>query len=401
MTTEKPRGGTQEVTRRLQALLDDLVARKDVQHAIVAVERGDRSFRWIGAAGAANPDGTPMREDTPYFVASVTKLYIAAAVLKLHERNEIALDESISAYLPPSLVGGLHRMQGVDRSGSITVRHLLAHSSGLADYLEDRPKEGRSLSERLFHDGDRSFDIADAMRIVREELRPHFPPRPAEAQRQRIRYSDTNYLLLIAILETLTGQELHSAFEELLFRPLELRHTWVAGHSPLAPTRPPATLWFENRPLELPLALRSVGDLYATADDTLRFLRALVRGEVFDDPATLELMRQRWNRFGLPRDAASLRAPGWPIEYGLGLMRFRLPRLLTPLRPMPAVIGHTGSTGSWLFHCPQLDLLLSGTVDQATAGAVPYRFVPRLLRSLDRHAGGGAATNRAPEPPGS
>jgi hypothetical protein len=36
--------------------------------------------------------------------------------------------------------------------------------------------------------------------------------------------------------------------------------------------------------------------------------------------------------------------------------------------PAPAVIGHTGSTGSWLFQCPQLDLLLSGTVDQATAG---------------------------------
>jgi D-alanyl-D-alanine carboxypeptidase len=101
MSTEEPRGGTQEVTRRLQELLDGLVAREDVQHAIVAVESGDRSFRWIGAAGAANPDGTPMRGNTPFFVASVTKLYIAAAVLKLQERDEIALDESTSRISRP------------------------------------------------------------------------------------------------------------------------------------------------------------------------------------------------------------------------------------------------------------------------------------------------------------
>jgi D-alanyl-D-alanine carboxypeptidase len=94
-------------------------------------------------------------------------------------------------------------------------------------------------------------------------------------------------------------------------------------------------------------------------------------------------MQQRWNRFGLPLDAAALRAPSWPIEYGLGLMRFQLPRFLTPLHPMPAVIGHTGSTGSWLFHCPELDVRIAGTVNQATAGAVPYRFVPKLLRALD------------------
>jgi hypothetical protein len=70
---------------------------------------------------------------------------------------------------------------------------------------------------------------------------------------------------------------------------------------------------------------------------------------------------QRWHRFGLPKDLASLRLPGWPIEYGIGLMRFELPRILTPFRPVPAVIGHTGSLGSWLFYCPARDLYLAGT----------------------------------------
>ena len=93
-------------------------------------------------------------------------------------------------------------------------------------------------------------------------------------------------------------------------------------------------------------------------------------------------MQQCWNRFGLPTDRASLRSPGWPIEYGLGMMRFRLPRMLTPWRPVPSVVGHTGSTGCWLFYCEELDVFLCGSVDEVTAGAVPYRVVPEILRLL-------------------
>jgi CubicO group peptidase (beta-lactamase class C family) len=151
-------------------------------------------------------------------------------------------------------------------------------------------------------------------------------------------------------------------------------------------------LWVDSNPLEIPLMMRSFWGVYSTAEDTLRFLRALTRGNIFDDPFTLSLMQQRWNRFGFPLDRAALRSPSWPIEYGLGIMRFhdpilkllgRLPRIVMPTYPAPAVIGHTGSTGSWLFHCPDLKVLLSGTVDQARAGTVPYRLVPKILRVVD------------------
>lgn len=381
--TEPTEGSAGAVRRRLQNLLDSLVARKGIEHAIVGVESGDRSFHWIGAAGNASPDGAAMRTDTPFFIASVTKLYIASVILKLHERGRLGLDEPILTYLPEALIGGLHRLGGIDYTSAITVRHLLGHTSGLADCLEDRPKGGRSMMERLFSEGDMSWGIEELTRIVREELTPHFRPQPTEARRQKAHYSDTNYQLLIAVIEAVADQPLHKVFDEMLFGPLGLRRTYFPGRSqPLEPTPPQATLWLDDQPLNLPLAMGSSGDLSSTADDTLAFLRALIRGEVFDNPATLSLMQQRWNRFSFSLDLAP-RSPGWPIEYGLGMMRFRLPRVFTPVRPMPAVVGHTGSTGSWLFHCPQLDLFLCGTVDQVTAGAVPYRFVPRLLRAFD------------------
>lgn len=86
--------------------------------------------------------------------------------------------------------------------------------------------------------------------------------------------------------------------------------------------------------------------------------------------------------FGVPLDRAALRAPGWPIEYGLAIKRFRLPRVFNAFQRMPAVVGHTGSTRTWLFHCPERDLYLAGAVNEVTAGAVPYRVVPRALRLL-------------------
>lgn len=368
-------------TEQLQGVLRELMAHRHVRHAIAAVESGDGAFCWTGAAGAANPDGTPMRADTPFFTASVTKLYIAAVVLRLYERALIGLDRPIAEYLPQSLVAGLHRLGGVDRSGAITVRHLLSHTSGLPDWLEGSPKDGGPcLIDQLFAGEDRAISTAEAAQYVRDRLTPHFPPQDVNARRPKARYSDTNFQLLIAISEAVAGMPMHRVFEQELFRPLNLHQTFLPGYALLDPGPPPATIWAESQPIDKPLVLRSAGDLYSTAGDLLAFLRALIRGQVFDNPATADLMRERWNRFGFPLDVAALRSPNWPIEYGLGMMRFQLPRLFTLFRPVPAVIGHTGSTGSWLFYCPQLDLLLCGTVDQATAGPLPYKVVPKMLR---------------------
>jgi CubicO group peptidase (beta-lactamase class C family) len=265
---------------------------------------------------------------------------------------------------------------------------LLSHTSGLADWLEDNPKDGPSLIDRVLDEGDMALTIEDMVSVVRDQLKPHFPPQDPAAKHPKARYSDTNYMLLIAIIEMLTGQPLHQVHAQLLFEPLDLRHTYFPGLShPIEPTPEPMTLRAKGQPLHIPLLIQSVRGVYSTAADTLTFLRQFVRNEVFQNRETLASMQKIWNRFGFPLDRAALRSPGWPIEYGLGIMRFRLPRVLTPIYPMPSVLGHTGSTGCWLFYCAQWDLLLSGSVDEVTAGAVPYRIVPKMLkilRSLNR-----------------
>lgn len=366
------------VEARLQELLQGLVSRKGVAHAVVAVESGDRAFRWIGAAGHANPSGTLMQDNTPYFIASVTKLYIASTILKLHERGELTIDHPMTAYLPPRLIQGLHRLNGTDHTGRITLRHLLGHASGLPEYLEYHPKGEKSLLERVI-ENQHSWTLEDTLQIVRDKMKPYFEPQPLQAKRWKVRYSDTNYQLLIGIIEAVVGKPVAEVFDELLFRPLELKDTF---HPEVAASRTglePATVWAEDKPLE-PAAMTPFRDLYSTASDQLRFMQALRSGEVFANPTTRELMSAYWNTFGF---LLSPVAPGWPIQYGLGMMRFQLPRLFSPFWPMPPIVGHTGATGSWLFYCPKLDMVLCGTVDQITAAAVPFNVVPQLLRVLE------------------
>ncbi|MCL4847726.1 MAG: beta-lactamase family protein [Acidobacteria bacterium] len=373
------------LTARLDAHLRRLTSSASVHHALVLVEQGRGGFRWVGASGEAGPGAEPMRAETPFFIASIDKLLTATVVLALSECDRLRLDDRVVTWLSPARLGALHRLDGVDHTGSLTVRHLLTHTSGLADWLEDRPRGGRSLVEQVVEQGDRAVAFDEMLADVRERLTPHFPPQPPGASRPRIRYSDTNFMLLTAIVEAVTGLPSHEVFRARLFEPLDLRQTWVAGHSsPLDPAPEPAALWFGDARLEIPRLMCSFRGIYSTADDLLRFIRALFGGQLFERQATLALMTGRWRRFGVPLDAAALRSPNWPIEYGLGVMRFALPRLLTPFSRVPAVVGHTGSTGCWLFHCAEVDLWLAGTVDQVTAGAVPFRFVPRVVREFTR-----------------
>ena len=369
----------------LQRALDTLVSNKSIHQAMMAVESGDQSFCWSAVAGETGTGHTQINVDSPFFIASIDKLFNAVIIMLLCEQGKLALNDPLCAYLPSELMRGLHVYKGIDYSDRLTVRHLLSHTSGLADWLEDYADDGRSLIEMILEIGDLTLSFMEIAEMVRTKLKPHFPPQDLSGGKVNVRYSDTNYILLIALIEKLCGQPLHIVHENMLYKPLSLHGTYLPGFSkPLTPTSFPVPLRAGGQVIQIPGLMKSFRGIYSTTSDTIAFLRRLTRNGVFQKRETFSEMQCHWNRFGLPLDRAALRSPGWPIEYGLGLMRFGLPRVFTSMRKLPAVIGHTGSTGCWLFWCPEFDLYFSGSVDESSAGAIPYRVIPGLLKAISR-----------------
>ena len=363
-----------ETTDRLDSLFENTASKNHNKNLTMAVESRDGTFKWKrGHEGG--------REDSrPFFIASIDKLMNAVFVMKLHESRVLHIDDKISRYLTPELTRKIHVMHGVDYSGEITIRHLLSHTSGIADWLKDRPDNGKSVFERLTTEGDWEFQMDDLFALVRDGLKPHFPPRDLSSARLKARYSDTNFMLLISIIENLEGRPLHKIYESHFSE--IFRNTFFIGQRTGVGQTDMIRLTANGEPLDIPDFLRSDRAIYSTTSDLIAFMRNFINGELFANPETMELMTAKWARFGFPLDAAALRAPGWPIKYGLGIMHFQLPRIFTLGKKLPAVIGHTGSTGCWLFYCPELDVILCGNTSEVNDGALPYRIVPGVLQAL-------------------
>lgn len=370
--------------RTLQQRLDGLVTKGKVPHVVLGVDRADGRPLFRGAAGRARPAGEPLRPDSPFFIASVTKLFTATVALRLAERGALGLGDRLGAHLPAALIEGLSRHGGVDHSAALTVEHLLSQTSGLADYFEQRPRGGQSVLDALTGGEDRAWDVAEAVAIAKELPCPA-PPLDAALLRGgkgKAHYADTNYQLLGVLLERASGRTLAELFHDELFEPLAMDQTYLWGHSEphaAAAAAAPAAIHMRGRALRLDRAMRSFwadGGLVSTVDDCLRFLRALFAGELFASPLTLPSMQ-------------AFRPLFFPLSYGLGMMRFRLPRVFPPLAPLPALLGHAGASGSFAFACPDArggGLLLAGTVDQVAQPRHPFQLMLAVVRAIEKAA---------------
>lgn len=370
---------SQERSDRFQSILTAMLKRKGVRHAVFSVEEKASNSFWYGAGGTASEGDRPMTLNTPFWIASITKLYIAAIVLRLEEQGLLSVADPASAYLPTGLLDGIHVVDGRDFGSTLTLQQCMSHSTGIPDYLELKGPSGKPFFEEILATEDRSWTLADSLDLVRRTNAPLFAPTAPAKGNARVRYSDTNFQILIGVIEHITQESFGKALHTYLLGPLGLSQTkHPLSEGPLQGGEP-ADVWAVNQNLRShPKALASFNDLYATTKDLTRFMWALIEGSAFRQPETAQRMMAYWNTFGF---ALSPVAPGWPIQYGMGMMRFQVPRWLPPFRSIPAVIGHTGAVGSWLFYCPERNVVTSGTVSQLTAAAAPFQFVPKILQA--------------------
>lgn len=327
----------------LQRGLDALVRREPkVPGAILAVSAPDLEF--LGAAGAFSleAEARALRPDDLFRVASVTKTFVAAAVLRLVERGELSLDDPISAHLSePSLSALTTGGYDPDR---ITVQHLLTHTAGLFDYTE-----ADAFYDTIDADPQHRWTREEQLRLAMSEGTPHGAPGA------RYVYGDTAYILAGELLERLTGQGLGPALRDTLdFAGLGLGDTFLES---LEPPPEPAALERLSHPYlgrqdtrgwDPSWDLYGGGGLVSSAPDLLRFTRALVAGELLGDELQAELLT-------IPPQGEGAY---FGIDGGPGINRFTLD-------DGTECWGGWGFFGTEAVHCPAIGLTWAATLNQS------------------------------------
>ena len=209
----------QAMQHRLQCHLDKLVtADETLTGASLYVIAPSLKLDWGMAAGVTEREGdTPITIQHPLRIASVTKSFVAAAILRLYEQGRLDLEIGIGRYLPKNCIDILEA--GGYNTEQITPRQLLMHTTGLVDFFYTETFTAllpELMSGRYKH-----------LFTLEEQLRMAMTSDSTSMQRDQYYYSDTNYILLGAILEQVTQSNMATATRELVgYDKLGLENTW-------------------------------------------------------------------------------------------------------------------------------------------------------------------------------
>jgi D-alanyl-D-alanine carboxypeptidase len=333
-TTRRPGpAAAVDVGGRLQALLDSTVAgAPSIPGLLLSVHAPARQVAWQGAAGLADrATGATLTPEHVFRVASNTKTYVAAAILRLMEDGKLALSDPIARHLLPATAARL-RARGYDPT-VLTVRQLLQHVSGLYDYATD----DHFIAGVLGHP-DHRWTRREQLDLALEQGKPY--GRPGEVYH----YSDTGYILLGEIVEHLTERPLGAAVAELVgFSRLGLSHTWFETLDSVPPGTGPRAHQYQDSidiyRFDPSFDLYGGGGIVAPIGELESFYRSLGSGAVFRQRATFDTM--------ITISAPSLVADS-TRGYGMGIGRRRIAGV--------TCWGHGGHWGSMGIYCPSIDV---------------------------------------------
>jgi D-alanyl-D-alanine carboxypeptidase len=261
---------------------------------------------WLGAAGISY--GTAAI--TPQMilgVSSITKSYTATLVLHLAEEGVLSLEDSLQEWLPEFL--------GID--GTITIRQLLNHTSGVFDCVENP-----AFWTTLLGNPNRVWSP--------EEVIESFVGAPYFSPGAGVHYSNTGYLLLGMIVEEATGSTVSSNFRSL-WAPLGLDRTFLDGEETIngAVAHPWSHLDGDgvlDDLSTLPRAATSsatwtAGAVFSTAGDLSEWARALFGGEIIGESSLDEMLTLNSEGYGLGTDTFGAEYFGVPAygQVGSGL----------------------------------------------------------------------------------
>lgn len=303
----------------------------------------------------------------PFYTASITKMLTATAVGMLKDQKKLNFEDKIAQFLPKSLIEKLHVLDVKDYSKDITIAHLLQHTSGLPDYFTNKTLDGSpNIINQLLMNTNKSWSPEEMIRFTKEKMTPHFAPGDG------YQYTDTEYVLLALLVEEVSGISLDEFFKQHIFQPLGMESSYIhLKSSPLNSERPMAKFYVGDKEVSSIKSLSADwggGGLVSTTQDLITFLEAYNANNLANNN-TLHAMQQ-WvdETVGM--------------KYGYGIRRVSF-QILYGNDTNLEVIGHTGSTASFLWYCPQLDIYIAGTLNQLEASKSTLKLVYNILQLIE------------------
>ncbi len=332
---------------QIKTAIETMQKQMAIKGVSAAVITANEAFTAVAGESFA---GRPITADMVFGIGSVTKTLTSTTLMQMQEKGLVSLDDAIGKWIPSN--------PNID--ASITVRQLLGHRSGLADY---------SMAQEY-----RSAVLANANRVFKpEELFP-FIKEPLAKRGETFNYCNTNYLLAGMIITRITGKSIGNVYREYIFSGLQLDSTYMGVEDSL--------------PIEV--AVRWLGTQSGqNASINAAFSGAWTAGAVFSNAREIATFMRELHRGAIASQASLAEMHTYldTVTYGLGVSR----QILSG----NVVLGHTGSIRGYesiVLYVPSIDVGLAVLVNQGPSEPVMIaaRLVDILTQELsvaNEHAG--------------
>ncbi len=348
-----------EVVGELEAHLGGIIdsgGEDPIHNAVLLVDAPN--IRWKGAAGLADGLEEGMTADHTFKIASIAKTMTATVVLQLVEEGKLDFDDTLEEVLDTSLVDldTVHVLNGVSYGREITIRQLLGHTSGLADYMEDP----RFIPFVLEHP-EQQWSPEIIFGKYYEwgvNTRAAFPPGAG------FNYADTNYVLLAMIIEDVTGSTLAEQYRKRIFVPLGMTNSYLEFYEEPRGSGRHSHAFFGA--VDISTSINTSfdwggGGVVSTCEELNMFFRALLHGRLFTKDATVKQM--------LVATDAGL--GGEEYDYGLGIMK----RIIEGL----TFYGHGGAYDCDFFYSPDAGISVCTVLNQMNTHGKRDPFLERAV----------------------
>jgi len=246
------------------AWYDSMLLSKNFNGGMIVAKKGTVVFEAYHGT-VQLPGSEPITAQTALHIASVTKTFTAAVILKMMQEGKLSLDDELVKYFPDFNYPG------------VTIRTLLNHRSGLPNYTHFLERMGWDKKVAL-----NNQDMLDFMIAHKAEMENIARPDT------RFSYCNTNYALLALLIEKISGKSYPQYMQEIVFTPLQMKNTFV--YTPQDSGKVTPSYHWNGRLMDFEFLDNIYGDknIYSTPADLLRWDQLLLSDQ-FLKPATLAL----------------------------------------------------------------------------------------------------------------